>query len=66
MLNNQKKVIFNILFQGGVENVLLGKILKICEMFQASRYNVPKREEIQNEISKIEDDIKEKKRIKLL
>ena len=63
MLNNQKKVIFNILFQGGVENVLLGKILKICEMFQASRYNVPKREEIQNEISKIEDDIKEKKNL---
>ena len=63
ILNNQKKVIFNILFQGGVENVLLGKILKICEMFQASRYNVPKREEIQNEISKIEDDIKEKKNL---
>ena len=34
-------------------------------MFQASRYNVPKREEIQNEISKIEDDIKINKKVEL-
>ena len=63
ILDNKQKVIFNILFQGGVENVLLGKILKICEMFQASRYNVPKREEIQFEIRKIEDDIVQKKNL---
>ena len=62
-IDGHKKVIFNILFQSGVENVLLGKILKICELFQASRYNVPNRNEIQIEISKIEDDIKQKKNL---
>ena len=63
IFNEQKKVIFNILFQGGVENVLLGKILKICEIFQASRYNVPKANEIQNEISKVENEIIQKKNL---
>ena len=63
VLNGNKKVIFNILFQGGVENILLGKILKICELFQASRYNIPKRNEIYNEISKVENEIVQKKNL---
>ena len=63
VLNENKKVIFNILFQGGVENILLGKILKICELFQASRYNIPKRNEIYNEISKVENEIVQKKNL---
>ena len=59
--NDSQKKIFNIIFQGGEENVLLGKILKVCEIFQASRYNVPKNSEIQNEIERLEKEISDKK-----
>ena len=60
-INNSKKKIFNIIFQGGEENILLGKILKICEIFQASRYSVPQKEEMTKTILDIERDINDKK-----
>ena len=47
---NTKKKIFTIIFQGSAENILLQKLLKVCEVFQASRYPVPKNSEITNEI----------------
>ena len=59
--NDSQKKIFNIIFQGGEENILLGKILRVCEIFQASRYNVPKNSEIQAEIEKMEREISDKK-----
>ena len=55
--------IFNIIFQGTSENTLLAKILKVCELFQSSRYAIPKSKEIQNEIDKITQDINEKKEL---
>ena len=58
---NTKKKIFTIIFTGSAENVLLQKLLKVCEIFQASRYPVPKASEIKAEITKIEDEIKSKK-----
>mgnify|MGYP004445044919 FL=1 len=58
---NTKKQIFTVIFTGGEENVLLQKILKTCEIFQASRYPVPKNSEINNEIEKITNDIAQKK-----
>lgn len=59
--NDSPKKIFNIIFQGGEENILLGKILKVCEIFQASRYNVPKNSEIQAEVERLEKEIGDKK-----
>ena len=60
---NTKKKIFTIIFQGSAENILLQKLLKVCEVFQASRYPIPKNSEINNEINKIEDEIKLKKNL---
>ena len=60
---NTKKKIFTIIFQGSSENILLQKLLKVCEVFQASRYPVPKNSEIKNEINKIEEEIKLKKNL---
>ena len=59
---NTKKKIFTIIFTGGNENILLQKLLKVCEVFQASRYPVPKNSKINEEINKIEEEIKLKKK----
>jgi len=56
-----EKKIFTIFFQGGNENILLNKLIKICDLFGASRYNVPKRDEVMNEINKLQNEINEKK-----
>ena len=60
---NTKKKIFTIIFQGSVENILLQKLLKVCEIFQASRYNVPKNSEISDEIRKLEEEVALKKNL---
>ncbi len=60
---NTNKRIFTIIFTGGEGNILLQKILKVCEIFQASRYPVPKNSEINEEIDNIIVDIKEKKNL---
>ena len=58
---NTNKKIFTIIFTGGEGNILLQKILKACEIFQASRYPVPKTSEVKEEIDNITLDIKDKK-----
>ena len=58
---NTEKKIFTIIFTGSEENILLQKLLKVCEVFQASRYPVPKNSEIRNEINKIQKEIEDKK-----
>ena len=60
---NTHKKIFTVIFTGGEENVLLQKILKTCEIFQASRYPVPRNSEIQDEIKNITAEIQEKKNL---
>ena len=60
---NTKKKIFTVIFTGSEENILLTKLLKVCEVFQASRYPVPKNSEISAEIEKIEQEISEKKNL---
>ena len=54
-INTQKKI-FTIIFTGSEENVLLQKLLKVCEVFQASRYPVPKNSEVRNAIKQIEQE----------
>ena len=61
-LNTNKKI-FTVIFTGGEGNILLQKILKACEIFQASRYPVPKNSEIKEEIDNITFDIKDKKEL---
>jgi V-type H+-transporting ATPase subunit a len=60
---NTEKKIFTVIFTGSEENILLQKLLKVCEVFQASRYPVPKNSEVRNEIDKIEQEIKDKKNL---
>ena len=62
-MNNEKKI-FSVVFPGSSENVLLKKILKIlkaCEIFQASRYSVPKSSKIREELDALNADIHDKK-----
>jgi V-type H+-transporting ATPase subunit a len=59
-MNNQKKI-FSVVFPGSSENVLLKKILKACEIFQASRYSVPKSSQILEELEALNADIRDKK-----
>ena len=61
-INTQKKI-FTIIFTGSEENVLLQKLLKVCEVFQASRYPVPKNSEVRNAIKQIEQEILDKKNL---
>ena len=59
-MNNEKKI-FSVVFPGSSENVLLKKILKACEIFQASRYSVPKSSKIREELDALNADIHDKK-----
>lgn len=59
-IRTQKKI-FTIFFQGGTENILLNKLIKICDLFGASRYNIPRRSEVMGEIGKLQNEINEKK-----
>jgi len=56
-----KKKIFAIIFPSGSEQILYNKLLKICDLFGASRYNVPRREDIDEEIKKINLEILQNK-----
>ena len=58
---NTKKKIFSIVFTGGEENILLKKILKVCEIFQASRFNIPRTALIEEEMASLVKDINEKR-----
>lgn len=59
--NKIKKKIFTVFFQGGNENVLLHKLLRICDIFGASRYNIPRRDEIHSQVQALEAEMYEKK-----
>ena len=52
---------FTIFVQGGAQNFLAKKIIQICDIFGASRFTIPKREDLQNEINSVQQEIYEKK-----
>lgn len=56
-----EKKIFTIFYQGGGENVLQRKLLSVCDLFAASRFTIPKREDIPNEINALQKEICDKK-----
>ena len=62
MINTQKKI-FSIIFTGGEENILMKKILKVCEIFQASRFSIPRNEKIKNDVDSISKEISDKKKM---
>ena len=58
---NTKKKIFSVVFTGGEENILLKKILKVCEIFQANRFSIPRSQLLNEEITNMSNDITDKK-----
>lgn len=53
-----KKSIFIIFFpSSGIENIILSKIIRTCEVFQASRYNIPNAYTLTEKIKEISNDI---------
>ena len=55
------KKIFTIFYHGVMENFLLSKVLRICDLFGVSRYHIPKREDIRSNIINLQTEILEKK-----
>ena len=47
--------------QGGTQNVLAQKIIQICDIFGASRFTIPKREDLASEINNVQQEIYDKK-----
>ena len=62
-LTQQKveKKIFNIFIQGGGQNILAKKIIQICDIFGASRFTIPKREDLPSAINNVQQEIYDKK-----
>ena len=58
--NTQKKI-FTIILTGSEENILLSKLLKVCQIFQGSRYTIPKAEEIIEKLKEVQKEIKDKR-----
>lgn len=54
------KKIFTIFFPTGQDNVMFQKIIKVCEIYGASRFPLPRSDEMKNEISQLQRDIGEK------
>ena len=40
----------------------MNKLIKICDLFGASRYNIPGRNEMMNELTRLNNEIKEKEK----
>ena len=57
--SKNKKRIFTIFFFGDTQNYLKDKVLKICDLYNCSRYSIPDEAEIKKIIGNCENDIKE-------
>ena len=60
---NTKRKIFTIFFTGSDENVLFEKLIRVCEIFQASRYQIPKSSSTKEELNKIKKEIRDKENV---
>lgn len=54
------KKIYIIFYQGTMQNLLLSKILKVCEIFNASRFEVPDDNEFHAVVADLNKEIEEK------
>ena len=59
--SKHKKRIFTIFFFGDSQSYLKDKILKICDLYNCSRYSIPEEVEIKKIIDTCEKDIREQK-----
>jgi V-type H+-transporting ATPase subunit a len=57
----QEKKIFIIFLQGQQNTLLFQKMLNICDLFGASRFNIPQKEQLSEEISNLQHEIFDKK-----
>lgn len=60
----QEKKIFTIFYQSGfseTEDYILHKILSICDLFGASKFTIPNKEEISSKINELQHEIYDKK-----
>ena len=57
----QEKRIFIIFLQGHHNSILFQKMINICDVFGASRFNIPQKEQLKKEIKNLQDDIFDKK-----
>ena len=57
----QEKRIFVIFLQGYQNSFLFKKILNICDLFGANRFNIPRKEKIRKELLNIQNEIFDKK-----
>jgi hypothetical protein len=57
--NNTKKKIFVICIQG--QGMIMQKVLRICDLIRASRYNIPNKEEFSDELKNLIGEINDKK-----
>lgn len=55
-----QKKIFTIFFPSGNDNVLFHKLIKACDIYNASRFSLPKSSDIKSEIIQLQRDISEK------
>ena len=62
-VNNNKKKIFLIVFPSSEQGVLMAKLIKICDIFNASRFKVPSIKEFGIEFPQLENEIKTKEHI---
>lgn len=61
--DSHKRKIFLLVFPGSAEGVLMNKLIKICDIFNASRYKVPSINEFNIEFPQLEAEIRQKKHI---
>lgn len=54
------KKIFIIFFPGGGENILMQKLVKVCDIYNASRFSIPKVDKIRTEIINLQSEISDK------
>ena len=62
---NTKRKIFTIFFTGSDENILFERLIRVCEIYQASRYQIPKESNTLIELNKIKKEINDKKKVML-
>ena len=60
MITSNKKI-FSVVFTGGEEDILLKKILRVCEIFQASRYSIPRNQFIRQQLNSVTQEITDKR-----
>ena len=57
----EEKRIFIIILQGQQNSLLFQKMLNICDLFGASRFNIPQKKQLSEEISNLQNEIFDKK-----